>query len=832
VSFHQSVQPALPAPAGRPSVPSLRAAVEAVASAISLSGWRALLLDLAVLLVAMIPLLWPLTAPGYLEGADAIDHPWRSLVIGEALRNGTLYPRWSPEFYNGWGFPFFNFYSPLSFYPAALMNLWFATDLLDATKLAFAGYLVAAGVGAYTLARTAVGSRSAAILAGVLYVYSPFVASEVYVRSNLAGLSGIALLPFALAVFVRLVQRPSLLLACAGALMIALLIPSHNVTSLVTAGMVAVIALLYFWKARNWRVLLMPALGLALGLGIASFFWAPALGERSLVYTDMLYSGDFHYGFHFVNPVGPTDTYIHWAGRWQEDYRLTSVGPLDLHPAYPYGPPPYKLGLLQGLLLVLGAAALVLVRTRPFMVAVFMVLALVLGFLHLSWSRVLWDTVPMLNAVQYPWRLTGPMGLCLAIVAAWALSMLIPRRRAVAMVVVGAAAAASSLWLLPTALGPFHGGPEVTIQGLRHWEYHSRNRFGTMVDSQFMPLAVRWDNSSRGDIVFRYEQSYPLLGWVDEVAWVEPGKPAWILAARRGHQWMEAEVEAGEATTIAFRTIYFPGWTAYVDGKPAAVEPSGWVEYEERRSAALGVVEVRVPPGRHLVRLVFEDTPIRAWSKGASLASLGALGLVFGVGLSQRRRVGASVRTPAAIGIAALLSAGLLYGWAVVPRDAEWVVNSVVVDMVEEAKGRVPQLEITVPAGGKPDDYVHPRKFDIGGEAREVVYMHPPAMVTRRMWLPDAAVLSFAVGIDPEVWSAPGDGVEFVVELREGGRMTPLFSAYLDPKSNPADRRWVEAQVDLSGYARRDIELVLRTLPGASGDHDWAGWASPKVSLR
>jgi hypothetical protein len=38
--------------------------------------------------------------------------------------------------------------------------------------------------------------------------------------------------------------------------------------------------------------------------------------------------------------------------------------------------------------------------------------------------------------------------------------------------------------------------------------------------------------------------------------------------------------------------------------------------------------------------------------------------------------------------------------------------------------------------------------------------------------------------------------------------------------------------VDLSGYARRDIELVLRTLPGASGDHDWAGWASPKVSLR
>jgi hypothetical protein len=180
----------------------------------------------------------------------------------------------------------------------------------------------------------------------------------------------------------------------------------------------------------------------------------------------------------------------------------------------------------------------------------------------------------------------------------------------------------------------------------------------------------------------------------------------------------------------------------------------------------------------------------------------------------------------------AVVGAGLVFWWAAMPRDVEWVENRVVVDMVSEAKGRVPQLEIEVPAGGKPDDYVHPREFNIGGDVREVVYMHPPAGVARRMWLPGPAVLEFGVGIDSEVWARSGDGVEFAVEVREGGEVTRLFSAYLDPKASPADRRWVEGQVDLGAYARREVELVLRTLPGDSGEHDWAGWANPKVLLR
>ena len=129
------------------------------------------------------------------------------------------------------------------------------------------------------------------------------------------------------------------------------------------------------------------------------------------------------------------------------------------------------------------------------------------------------------------------------------------------------------------------------------------------------------------------------------------------------------------------------------------------------------------------------------------------------------------------------------------------------------------------------DDYIQARPFTIQGETRQVVYMQPPSSVSEKVWLPQGARLVFGMGIDPEVWGKRGDGVEFQVAVREGGQEKVLYSHYLDPKSVPADRRWVDAEVDLGPYAHREVQVVLRTLPGASPDYDWAGWAQPKIIL-
>jgi hypothetical protein len=138
-------------------------------------------------------------------------------------------------------------------------------------------------------------------------------------------------------------------------------------------------------------------------------------------------------------------------------------------------------------------------------------------------------------------------------------------------------------------------------------------------------------------------------------------------------------------------------------------------------------------------------------------------------------------------------------------------------------------VQSEVPPGASAGDYIHPKTFSIAGDTREVLFMHPPSSALFDLWLPDEVRLEFAVGMDPDVWDKPGDGVKFQMEVRDGDRTVRLFSARVDPRANPSDRRWLDASVDLSKFAFQRVHLVLRTLPGASGENDWAGWAGLRM---
>lgn len=787
-------------------------------------------LDLLLLLIASAPAFVPLAAPGYLQGPDAVDPPWRALLLREAVQDGVFFPRWAPDAFYRFGYPVFNFYSPLSLYPVLLFSLVPGTDLVDATKVAFGANLLLAGVGSYLLARGVVRHRVPSLLAGVLYMYAPFTLGEVYLRSSLAGSAGLALLPFALAAFVRLCRKPSLPLGAAGALLVALVILTHNITGVVALGMIAALIAGHFWTNRDRGALVLSGLALALGVGAASFYWIPATAEVGLTHTESLFTGIRDFRRHFVDPLGDVDGTL-YEHAYDTSYRLTSWGPIDLHPAYPYGPPPYKLSLFQGLLFLLSGLALLVGRKRPFPVGLLFLLAAGLFFLHTSWSRSVWEVIPPF--IQFPWRLTGPLALCLAVVSSWALLPLCRRARALPLFLVGAAAALSSLWMLPTGLAPFEGGTEITRESLTQYEYREPNRFGTHPAAQFLPLSVQWDVVAMGqkDLIRRYNQSFPPDRWVAETALVPYESRARIVAVRKGQRWMQALVEAGDRAKIAFHTVYFAGWTAYVDGQETPIEPTSWVKYEEGRRAALGIAEVTVPEGSHLVTLVFEDTPVRRWSGLLGVAGVVGIGVVLVAG--SWRRPGARTRKaiPAALILSVVAGGALGYlaygGLSARPAPA-WEMNRILLDLVNEAKRG--ELRIDVPEGARPEDYVHLKSYTIQEDTRPVLYMHPPASASIRVWLPRGARLEFAMAMDPEVWDKGGDGVEFRVEVREGGFESAVFSAYVDPKSDGSQRRWIESSVDLGPFGGREVELVLRTLPGDSGDFDWAGWATPRIA--
>lgn len=134
------------------------------------------------------------------------------------------------------------------------------------------------------------------------------------------------------------------------------------------------------------------------------------------------------------------------------------------------------------------------------------------------------------------------------------------------------------------------------------------------------------------------------------------------------------------------------------------------------------------------------------------------------------------------------------------------------------------------------ENLVEIRTFTISGETKPVLYEHPvyERLPFRTTITPATREFSFSVAMQPAVYdgSMPvcGAGVRFRLEVRDSaGRIRPLYDRYIDPKHNPAERRWIPGSVDLHEYMGQNVELLFTTIAGPKGDTcaAWAGWGDP-----
>lgn len=122
--------------------------------------------------------------------------------------------------------------------------------------------------------------------------------------------------------------------------------------------------------------------------------------------------------------------------------------------------------------------------------------------------------------------------------------------------------------------------------------------------------------------------------------------------------------------------------------------------------------------------------------------------------------------------------------------------------------------------------------LDLAGTSRKAIFQHPPSTITYNIKVPRGRpVFRAGVGMTPDSWDKGGDGVEFVVAVEAKGERRELFRRYIDPKADPALRRWNDIEVDLSAYAGKEVKLSLITGPGPKGDphYDWAVWGAPRI---
>jgi len=165
------------------------------------------LLIAAVALALPIVVLTPLLR-GQLPGTnDAELHLHRLISAALNLRNGIIWPRWSPVLHFGFGYPIGNFYDP-GWHVAGASLMLAGLPAVTVELIAQAIGIVLYPIGGYLFGRQVAG-RPGALLGAAVFLYAPFRFYELFEQGNISQLIAMALIPWVLWAIGRCALQPT-----------------------------------------------------------------------------------------------------------------------------------------------------------------------------------------------------------------------------------------------------------------------------------------------------------------------------------------------------------------------------------------------------------------------------------------------------------------------------------------------------------------------------------------------------------------------------------------------------------------------------------------------
>jgi hypothetical protein len=213
------------------------------------------------------------------SGHDVEFHLYSWLEVLSQWKLGIVYPRWASLAHFAYGEPRFLFYPPASWTLGAALSAIFPWTLAASIYIWIA--LLAAGLSMFVLARRWLNRRDA-IFAAALYAANPYHLVIVYWRSAFAELLASCLLPLMLLLVLKAAEQGWRVVVP-----LSLLLSASWLTNAPAALMIhyslALLFLLMAWKRRSWRPLAIGAVAVALGAALSAFYLFPAIYEQKWI---------------------------------------------------------------------------------------------------------------------------------------------------------------------------------------------------------------------------------------------------------------------------------------------------------------------------------------------------------------------------------------------------------------------------------------------------------------------------------------------------------------------------------------------------------------------
>ncbi len=491
--------------------------------------------------------------PGFFKTHDGEYHIVRLMYFDKEFKGGQFPVRFATKMVYGYGSPLFTYFYPQIYYWGSLINSFVPTYSESLKLVAVVASLLSIIFMFEWLNRHF--SKFASMVGALLFLLVPYRFVITYVTGAHQMLLSLMWLPLILLSIFEVRKKRIWLVfevvAMAG------LITSHNVSALIFFPLVLLYIFVLDYDSKKGESWVKPILGLVWGVLLSASFLLPALLESSYVYLGKNISVNYQ---------------EHWPTLSQLIYSKWGYGFSDSGGRAGLS---FQLGIAQwvaiGLMAVLTLWALFrrkkIKSEKLLWLCWFIFVASFLMMLPIS--DFVWRMIPLVQQIQFPWRILILVMVVTSIMGAF-LSEKLPK---ILMIVIV---------LLAMYTNRNH---------LRSWE---RIRY---TDNDYMTNSFLFNGTT--DIA---GESLPR--WVKTKVY---SIPKTLIADNRG------------IATAEMNRFFFPSRQVIVDGVTVQTKPSN-----------LGLIEFPLTKGNHIVTVKLVRTPVEKLADIISLISLVSL-IIYGL---------------------------------------------------------------------------------------------------------------------------------------------------------------------------------------------------------